>query len=260
MAEVYVSAEDAGPGRAFRPPDVLHVDVVDAVPEGPDELDVVHPLVAEVAGVVVESEGLAIIQGVQRPLCRGDVEGDLRGMHLQAELHAHLVEHVQDRIPARREVFVSRIDGRRVHGREGVEQVPDRRAGEAVGYIEAHVRCGPGGLLHLLGRTLAHAFRVPVPPDMGRQDRLVAGIDQVADRLTGEMVADGKHLQSVLVQQRPAVLAVRLAFGALIHVEMVTPAGQFQTVEPPARRLPGKRVEGEVRPLAGKKRYGTRHD
>ena len=36
--------------------DILHVDVVDPVAEPPDELDVVHALVAHVARIVVEAE------------------------------------------------------------------------------------------------------------------------------------------------------------------------------------------------------------
>ena len=251
MSEVDVAAEHPGPGRPLRPPYVLHVHVVDAVPEVPDEPHVVHALVAEVAGVVVEAESLAVAQGIQRPLGRGDVEGDFRGMHLQPVLHAHLVEHVQDGVPARREVIEPGVDGRRVHGRKRVEQVPDRRTGESVDHAEAHVGGRPGGQFHLFGRALPHAFRVPVAPDVGRENRFVTGIDQVADGLAGEVVADGEDLQAVLVEQRVAVLAVGLALGALPHVEVISPAGQFETVEPPARRLPGEGVQREVRPLAG---------
>ena len=57
---------------------------------------------------------------------------------------------------------------------------------------------GPRGVLHLPRGALAHAFRIAVAPDVRRQDRLVALVDQVADGLADQVVADGEALQAVL--------------------------------------------------------------
>lgn len=48
VSEARVPAEHAGRAVAVAPPDVLHVHVVDAFPEGPDELHIVDALVAQV--------------------------------------------------------------------------------------------------------------------------------------------------------------------------------------------------------------------
>ncbi len=47
------------------------------------------------------------------------------------------------------------------------------------------------GVHHLLGGPLAHPFGVAVTPDVGGQDGLVALVDQVADGLPDQVVADG---------------------------------------------------------------------
>src|SRR4051794_26635941 len=58
VAERQVAAEHAGWTRHVGPPHVLHVDVIDAIGETIDEGEVVHPLIAEVARIVVEAERL----------------------------------------------------------------------------------------------------------------------------------------------------------------------------------------------------------
>jgi len=71
------------------PPHVLHVGVPDALAEPANELHVVHMLITEVAGVVVEAEELLsrnIPDCVQRPLGRSDIERNLSRMDFQAEL------------------------------------------------------------------------------------------------------------------------------------------------------------------------------
>ena len=56
---------------------VLDVHVIDAVGEGPDELDRVDELPEQVAGVEVEAELGPVVEGLQGRLGRVDVEGDL---------------------------------------------------------------------------------------------------------------------------------------------------------------------------------------
>ena len=55
VAEGGMPAENAASARGVRPPDVFHVDMVDALGESVEEVDVIHVLIAQMAGVVVET-------------------------------------------------------------------------------------------------------------------------------------------------------------------------------------------------------------
>ena len=117
-------------------------------------------------GVEVEAELLAVVQGLQRPLGRVEVEGDLGRMHFQGELHAALAEHVEDRVEPLGQQLEAVVDHLRRDRREGVEQVPDARTGEAVDDAHAQLLRGPGGVLQFLGGPGVHAGRVAVAPDV----------------------------------------------------------------------------------------------
>ena len=82
VTELSVPAKDAGVGRRRRPTYVLHVNVEDAIAESVDELDVVHALVAEVTGVVVEAKGRVAVECLNGALGRGNIKGDFRGVDL----------------------------------------------------------------------------------------------------------------------------------------------------------------------------------
>jgi hypothetical protein len=66
-----------------------------------------------------------------RALAGGDVERDLGGVHLEREVDVDRVEHVEDGSEAPAEVGVAGVPERLRGGRERVDRVPDRRAGEA---------------------------------------------------------------------------------------------------------------------------------
>ena len=193
---------------------VLDVHVVDAVGELAGERRRIEELRDEVARVEVDAEALAAVDRGQR-LARGhEVVGDLRRVDLQREAHALGVEDVDDRPPALGEVLVAALHLRPVVGRERVQLVPDRRAGEAGDDRHAERRRGARGVLHALGGARAHALGIAVAPHLGRQDALVARVDRVAHRLADEVVADRPAPQAVALQQlAPAgrVLAARPA-------------------------------------------------
>src|SRR5262245_43461959 len=180
--EVGVAAEDADGRTALAPPDVLDVHVEDALAELAQEGDVVDALVAHVRGVEVEAEVGDPLDGFERAARAVDVEGDLGRMHLEREADADLVELLQDRRPPGGEVAVAGLDHVLRDRREGVEQVPDRRAREAVDDraaaelqpflhgsrrgVEEAAR-GLAGLDHLLRRALLDALGLAVAPDLG---------------------------------------------------------------------------------------------
>ena len=116
------------------------------------------------------------------------------------------------------------------------------------------------GVLHLLGGATLHAIRLAVAPDVRRHDALVPLVDPVAHRLPDEVVADREHLQPVLLEDVAARPERSLSSAsALVHLEVIAPAGELEAVEAPGRRLLGDGLEWQVGPLAGEQRHGSAH-
>lgn len=144
------------------------MDVVDAVGEVERERGRVEVLMREVARVEVDAETLAVVDRVEC-LARGDeVVGDLGRVDLESEPHALGVEDVDDRRPRLGELFVGVLDLVEVVRWERVEQVPDRRPGEAVHLRDAEARRCARRVLHAFGGALLHARGIAVPPDLRR--------------------------------------------------------------------------------------------
>ena len=258
IAEAEVRAEDrAASVEPFAR--VLHVHVVDAVGELEHERSRVEQLVGEVARVEVDAEALAVPDRVERPARGDEVVGDLGRVHLEAEADALPVEDVHDRAPAVREVLVAAVDLGEVVGRERVEQVPDRRAGEAVHLLHAERAGRAGRVLHPLGRALAHALGVAVAPDLRRQDVAVTVVDRIADGLADQVRAERPALEAVALEQVALGLHVAGVGERLVDLEVVAPAGELEPVEAPAGGLLGQALERQVCPLAGEERHGSRH-
>ena len=161
-------------------------------------------------------------------------------MHLEPEAHALRVEDVHDRPPALGELLVAAVDLAEVVRRERVEQVPDRRAGEAVHLRHAELRGGARRVLHPLGRAAPHALRIAVAVDLGRQDRAVPLVDPVADRLADEVRADRPHAEAVPLEQLAPLLRVAGVGDRLVDLEVVAPARELEAVEAPAARSAGR--------------------
>ena len=206
--------------------------VVDAVLEFADEEHRINLLPMQVAGVEVEPEGLAVANGLQRPLGRIDVEGDLGGMDFQAEPHTAFVVDIQDRVEHFGEVGEALVDGLVGNGRKAVEHVPDRGSGESIDDVEAQVLGGPGRVLQRLDGPGALFLRIAgrVGGREGIRARIVVGI---ADELAREVIGDGEELQSVLVEDVALLAAVGEVFGSPEYIHVVAPASEFEAVVPP---------------------------
>lgn len=257
VVEIHVAAKHPGIGGMFGPTDVFHVDVVDALREAVDEPDIVNPLVAEVAGVVVETEGRVVANRGQGALGGGDVKGDLRRVDLESEFDAVVVELVHDRAEAFGEIIVSPVDLSRQVGGERVEQMPDRGAGEAVDHFDAEFLGGHCGFFQLLGGALAHAFGITVTVDVVGQDLRVALVDVVTHRLADQVAGNGEALHAVFVQQ----LTFGLAVGGVgfVDFEVVAPAAEFDTVIAEGLGFFDDGFAGKVGPLAGEEGDGSCH-
>lgn len=126
-----------------------------------------------------------------------------------------------------REIGVTGVDLGVAGRREEVKLVPDAAAGEAVDDIHAKEFGGAGSVGDILAGALAHAFRLAIAPDARRQDRLMAGVDRVADALPDEMRADRPAAQPVLFEQVTLLAHIAVAFQRLIDLKMVAPTGQL---------------------------------
>ena len=234
--------------------------MVDPVLEVPQESDRVEVLPHEVTGVEVQSESRPVADGLQRPLRGPVVVGDLAGVHLVREAHSFLIEHVQDRIPSVREVLVAALDHLGRDRREHGHCVPDRRSGEADNGGDSHLGGSSGGVLHLFCSTLPHTLSLTVAPQPLGQDPLVPLIDGVvADRLTDKMIRQSPRLQVVRGQDLLPLLDVPRFVDGSMNVEVVSPAGDFETVIAPLAGQFTHGREGEVSPLGGEQRDRTRH-
>jgi hypothetical protein len=208
---------------------------------------------------------------VDRLLGARDVEGDLGRVHLEGEIDVRAVERLEDRAEAFAEISKAGVPvglGRR---REGVDRVPDRRAGETVddggklvGFAAAGLGVeeeagGLGGGDHLLGGPLAHALGLAVAPHVGREDRLVAGVDVVADGLADEVARNGVAGQAVRPEKRPFFMDVFLRAHRGVDVEVIAPAGELHAVVAHFPDERGEFFKGQVGPLAGEEGDWSRH-
>ncbi len=137
--------------------------------------------------------------------------------------------------------------------------MPDRRAREPVHLRDAEPRGRAGRVLHSLCRALSHAVLRAVAPDVRREDRLVARIDAIAYGLADEVCAERPAAEPVLFEERPMLSAVRVVGEGSIDLEVISPARQFETVEPPAAARRGEFGDGQIRPLTGEQRYRAGH-
>lgn len=109
--------------------------------------------------------------------------------------------------------------------------MPDGGAGEADDGVDAERGRRAGGVGDLGGGPSPDALRFAVAPDAGGQDGLVAFVDDgVADGLAHEVVGDGPAVQAVLVEQGPPGVEVRRVGEGLVDLEVIAPAGEFETV------------------------------
>jgi hypothetical protein len=122
------------------------------------------------------------------------------------------------------------------------------------------VRCShPVGGIAVEDGAPAHALRVAVAPDHGRQHALMARVDRVAHGLAGQVRADRPAVEPVALEDLAPVGAVPGVRERGGDVEVVAPAGELEPVELPLAALGGEDLQREVGPLAGEQGDGSCH-
>ena len=99
--------------------------VKNAVAKFPDEFHIVHALIAEVRGIVIETEAGMIFHGMKGAFGGSDVERDFGGMHLEGEVDVLFFEDVEDRQPAFGKIGKATFEESLIGGRKGIQRVPD---------------------------------------------------------------------------------------------------------------------------------------
>ena len=181
-------------------------------------------------------------------------------MHLEPEADALLVEDVEDRPPALREVLVAALDLGEVVGWERVDEVPDRGAGEAVDLRDAEPCRRPGRVLHPFRGPRSHALR-----DRRRRTPPAAG-SRGGARRSGRTPPDPPGAPPIAQTPRSwrsrssrSDRDVAVVGERLVDLEMVAPAGELEPVEAEASAFRGEVGERQVGPLAGEQGDGTGH-
>ena len=179
----------------------------------------VHHLPEKMAGIEVESELLAVIQRFKGALRGHDIKSDFRGVHLKSEFHAVVLEDVKDRMPHLRKEIESVVDGLLRHRREAVKHVPDRRTGKAGHDFDPQIFRRLRGVFHLFDCPCALFIHLAGKFLRCKNIRpeIIVG---VADKLSGEMIADGIKIQIVDFKRIQKLFTVFLAFRRLHRVKV----------------------------------------
>ena len=173
--------------------------MINALGELADEFHIIHPLIAEMRGIVVETKPLVMPHRLERAFGRCDVEGNFGRMHLEREIHIHFFKGIKDRQPTLGKVLVALVVIFLRGRRKRINRMPDRRTSEAVDHCRndriitqrLHIKKRPrrlGGRDHFFGRTLAHTFWVTITPNIRRQNRLVPQVDRITHGLTDKVI------------------------------------------------------------------------
>ena len=125
ITEIGVTAKDADISVAVPPPNVLHVSVVNAVLEVPEELYVVNALVSEVRRIVVKTKAIVMLHRLKRAMSRADIKRDFSGMHFKSKVHVRAFKGFQNRQKAPAKIVVSFLQIVLTRRRKRIAGVPD---------------------------------------------------------------------------------------------------------------------------------------
>src|SRR5690606_40071570 len=130
-----------------------------------DDARVVNALVGEVRRVVVVPGGGMAVAGCDRSLGRRDVEGVLRGVHVESEPDPHLCVGVEHRLEPTTEVVEAGLPVRLGGGREAVEAFPPGGPAKAVAVARTGVPAAlPRADLPPAGRPPPASRSAAAPP------------------------------------------------------------------------------------------------
>jgi hypothetical protein len=138
--------------------------------------------------------------------------------------------------------------------------MPDAASCETRDHVNAKFGGGTGGVLDFLSGSLADTLRIAIAPYVRWQYALVSLVnDRITNRLPNQVSADRIAFEIVFCQEVVTAFDIAIVTEGLIHVEVITPAGEFETVITPRRGFLCYRFERQISPLTRKKRNRTCH-
>ena len=150
------------------------------------------------AGVKVQAQGGTIIQRFQQALGAVIVKGDLRGMHLQRQLHTAFIIDIKDGRPQLLDLLETGLHHFRRGLREGIPHRPDGRAQEAGDHLDIEELCRIGDVLHFLDSPGTDGLRIALAVRGGKV--VQAGIPVIAHALADQVRRNRADVHVVLVQ------------------------------------------------------------
>ena len=198
---------------------VLDVKRLDALVIDVDEAQVVELLQQEMARVVVDVAARVVAEALEEHLEGHAVDQVLAGMELVADVDAGLVEGVEDRLPAPRELVERGLDQARRPRRPGIEVGPGERAGEAHVAGQAEPLRRLGGEHHLRDRPLLASLGVAAHLRCGEgvERDVVSRVDR--DQLALQVARELGQRDAGILERALDLVAVGIALGGLGEVE-----------------------------------------
>ena len=174
----------------------------------------------------------------------------LAGVDLVADVHARLVEGVEDRAPAAAELVEGGLDQARRALRPRVEVRPGEGAGEGDVGIEAEPARGLRGEAHLGDGPLGPGLRVAA--NVGRGEAVEGFVEGRVDghELALEMGRELGDGEAVPRQRAPHLVAVGVGCRGLLQIEQArVPGRDLDALVAEPRGPAADRVEGVERRL-----------
>ena len=196
-----------------------------------DEVEIVELLQHEMRRVVVDLGARMVVQPLEEHLEGDAVDQVLAGVELIADVHAMLVEGVEQRLPAPGELVEGLLDEARRARRPGIDEGPGERTGEGDVAGEPHVLRGLGGELHLLLAPGAAVLRLAVDGGGGEGiEALVIG-RMHGDELALQMRGKFGDLDAIGAGHTQHLIGIGLGLGGLLQVEeAAVPAGDLDAL------------------------------
>src|SRR5213080_1706067 len=196
--------------------DVKHADplVIDV-----DVFEIVELLQHEMAGIVQDVATLVTADAVEEHFEGHSVMQILARMDLEAGVDALVLEHIENRAPAPRQLVERRLDQTRRPLGPGIEIGPCQRARKSRVLGNAEPPRRPRRQLDLLDRP--GGTRLRLAAHLRSRESVKRGVigGMHGDQLALQMRRQLRHLEPALGQHAPHLVAVRLALGCLLEVE-----------------------------------------
>ncbi len=229
------------------------MEALDALVVDVDVIEIVEALQHEVARIIEDVGARMVVHPLEEHLEGDAVVQILAGMDLVGSIDALLIEMVEDRTPATRQLVEGLFHQPRRTLRPGIDIGPGQRAGEGRMAINAEAAAGSGGILDLLHGPFLPRLGVAAHMLCGEavEHGVIGGMDR--HQLALQVCRKLGDFETVRSGNAFHLVAIVLAFGRLVEVEQApVPAGNLDTLVAKAGDPFADRVERIERRLVAR--------